>query len=159
MAHHDAASRRRMMGAVDWAPESWRRTPRLGDRLVYYELDRVVEDYARKYFTFSALLWSGGGGRGPARRRAPDQWNRKLAARQPGGYDLLVLDAFSSDAIPVHLLTRRGSTFYARHLAPHGLLAVHVTNRHSNSCRWSTPGRGYLAGATRCGAMRVTAAT
>ena len=49
-------------------------------------------------------------------------------ARDP--YDVLVLDAFSSDAIPVHLLTREAFAVYHRVLAPDGVLAVHISNRY-----------------------------
>jgi len=45
-------------------------------------------------------------------------------------YDLIVLDAFSSDAIPVHLLTREAFAGYLARLAPNGVIAVHVSNRH-----------------------------
>jgi len=45
---------------------------------------------------------------------------------------VLVVDAFSSDAIPVHLLTREAFALYSRHLARDGVLAVHVSNRHLN---------------------------
>ena len=46
------------------------------------------------------------------------------------GWDVLVLDAFSSDAVPVHLLTREAFALYERRLAPGGVLAIHVSNRH-----------------------------
>jgi spermidine synthase len=45
-------------------------------------------------------------------------------------YDLIVLDAFSSDAIPVHLLTREALGMYVQHLTPHGVIAFHVSNRN-----------------------------
>jgi len=45
-------------------------------------------------------------------------------------YDLLVLDAFSSDAIPVHLLTAEAVQEYLQHLTPDGVLAIHVSNRY-----------------------------
>jgi hypothetical protein len=45
-------------------------------------------------------------------------------------FDLIVLDAFSSDAIPTHLLTREALRGYLAHLAPHGMLMVHISNRH-----------------------------
>jgi len=47
----------------------------------------------------------------------------------PQAYDLLALDAFSSDAIPVHLLTEEAFVIYLRHLKPEGVLAVHISNR------------------------------
>jgi len=45
-------------------------------------------------------------------------------------FDLIVLDAFSSDAIPTHLLTREALRAYLAHLAPHGMLLLHISNRH-----------------------------
>ncbi len=53
-----------------------------------------------------------------------------LERETPQGYDVLVVDAFSSDAIPTHLLTREAFAVYLRHLAEGGVLAVHVTNRY-----------------------------
>ncbi|MGE0036292.1 MAG: spermidine synthase [Xanthobacteraceae bacterium] len=45
-------------------------------------------------------------------------------------YDLIVVDAFSSDAIPIHLLTREAMAIYLKKLAPHGMVVLHVSNRH-----------------------------
>src|SRR6185295_10193666 len=45
-------------------------------------------------------------------------------------FDLIVLDAFSSDAIPTHLLTREALRGYLARLNPHGMLVVHISNRH-----------------------------
>src|SRR5208282_3940080 len=45
-------------------------------------------------------------------------------------FDVLVLDAFTSDAIPVHLLTREAFEIYLRHMNPGGIIAVHISNRH-----------------------------
>ena len=53
-----------------------------------------------------------------------------LAGEQPQNYDVLVVDAFSGDAIPVHLLTREAIALYRRHLKPDGILAVHVSNKY-----------------------------
>ena len=53
-----------------------------------------------------------------------------LEREPPQAYDVLAVDAFSSDAIPTHLLTREAFAAYLRHLAPGGVLAVHVTNRY-----------------------------
>jgi hypothetical protein len=47
----------------------------------------------------------------------------------PQNYDLLVIDAFSSDSIPVHLITREALAVYLRHMKPGGVIAFHVTNR------------------------------
>lgn len=55
---------------------------------------------------------------------------RRSLAGSAGGDDLLVVDAFSSDAIPVHLLTREAVELYLAKLRPQGLVAFHVSNRH-----------------------------
>lgn len=71
-----------------------------------------------------------------------------LADAEPNTYDLLVLDAFSSDAVPAHLLTIEAFEIYGRALRPGGVLAVHISNRHldlapvvesgSNALGWSS---------------------
>jgi hypothetical protein len=55
---------------------------------------------------------------------------RLTLAAAPDRYELIVLDAFSSDAIPVHLLTREAFAGYLGRLAPHGAIVVHISNRH-----------------------------
>mgnify|MGYP003578512557 CR=1 FL=1 len=53
-----------------------------------------------------------------------------LAAQTDTRYQLIALDAFSSDSIPMHLLTQEAMEVYLSRLAPHGVLAFHVSNRH-----------------------------
>ena len=55
---------------------------------------------------------------------------RSLAEQPPQGFDVLVVDAFSGDAIPLHLLTTQAIALYRRHLAPGGIIAFHISNRH-----------------------------
>ena len=50
--------------------------------------------------------------------------------RPTGAYDLIIVDAFSSDAIPIHLLTREAMAIYLDKLSPHGMVVMHVSNRH-----------------------------
>jgi hypothetical protein len=57
---------------------------------------------------------------------------RLSLARSPAKYDLLILDAFSSDAIPVHLMTREALQLYVRSLNADGVIAFHISNRHLN---------------------------
>ena len=52
-----------------------------------------------------------------------------LAEREDQEFDLLVLDAFSSDAIPMHLLTQEAMQLYLKKLAPEGIIALHISNR------------------------------
>ena len=55
---------------------------------------------------------------------------RLAMEREPSQqYDVLVIDAFSSDSIPVHLITREAVAVYLRHMKPDGVIAFHVTNR------------------------------
>jgi spermidine synthase len=53
-----------------------------------------------------------------------------LADAPDGAYDLIVVDAFSSDAIPIHLLTREAMALYLKKLRPRGMVVMHVSNRH-----------------------------
>jgi spermidine synthase len=56
---------------------------------------------------------------------------RLTLEREPGQqFDLLVMDAFSGDSAPVHLITREAFEIYFRHLKPRGLLAVNITNTY-----------------------------
>jgi hypothetical protein len=55
-----------------------------------------------------------------------------LEQEPPQNFDLLALDAFSGDAIPVHLLTREAFALYERHLNPNGIIAVHISNHYLN---------------------------
>ncbi|HLL00097.1 MAG TPA: fused MFS/spermidine synthase [Myxococcaceae bacterium] len=57
---------------------------------------------------------------------------RELEQGQAQAFDVLAVDVFSSDSIPVHLLTREAVDVYRQHLAPHGVLALHISNAHLN---------------------------
>jgi hypothetical protein len=96
-----------------------------GQHLTFYEIDPAVERIARNphYFTFlkdcpAEVQVVLGDGR-LSLQQAPD-----------AGYDLIILDAFSSDAIPVHLLTREALRLYLAKLKKSGILAFHITNRY-----------------------------
>ncbi len=103
-----------------------------GDVFRFYEINPAVIRLAEGeggYFTYLADC--------PARVEIVPgdgrlSLERELAAAGPQRYDVLVLDAFSSDSIPVHLLTRESFALYLAHLAPDGVLAVHISNRHLN---------------------------
>ena len=101
---------------------------RPGDLHRYYEIDPAVISLARDTGHFSFLgdsratieIVEGDG------RLALEEEQR----RGEEGWDLLVLDAFSSDAVPVHLLTQEALALYANRLRPNGVIALHVSNRH-----------------------------
>ena len=70
---------------------------------------------------------------------------QELAAGNPQQFDVLAVDAFSSDSIPMHLLTRECVELYRKHLKPDGLLCMHISNRFldlSGVVRWHRQGRG-----------------
>ena len=95
---------------------------RAGDTVRIYEIDPAVVRLAREHFAALDAC-------------APDAFigvgdARLLLAREETPLDVLVLDTFSSDAIPVHLLTEEAFRTYLRVLAPEGILAVHISNRH-----------------------------
>lgn len=96
-----------------------------GDRITFLEIDEAVADIARDERFFTFLRDSAA----DVDVRIGD--GRLLMADQPEhAFDLVVLDAFSSDAIPVHLLTREAFMLYANRVAAGGAIAVHVSNRH-----------------------------
>jgi hypothetical protein len=98
---------------------------RPGQEWVFYEIDPAVERIARdgRYFTYLADSRA-------SMRVVLGDARLSLAAEPPGRFDLLVLDAFSSDAIPAHLVTREAFELYFERLAPGGLLAFHISNRY-----------------------------
>jgi SAM-dependent methyltransferase len=96
-----------------------------GQTWTYFEIDpgvvRLAED--ERYFTFLKQA------KAPQRIVLGDA-RRQLALEADGSFDLLVLDAFSSDAIPVHLITQEAFALYARKLSPNGVIAFHLSNRY-----------------------------
>ncbi len=101
-----------------------------GDYLRFYEINPTVVELSREYFTFVSDAVARGADvdifLGDARIVMERQRERGELQR----FDVLAIDAFNSDAIPVHLLTEEAFDVYLDHLKPDGILAVHVTNRH-----------------------------
>jgi spermidine synthase len=96
-----------------------------GDLFRFYEINSQVEKLARSEFTYLADC------RGKVEIVIGDG-RLALEREQPQQYDLLAADAFSGDAIPVHLLSMQALDLYFRHLKPDGILALHITNSHLN---------------------------
>jgi hypothetical protein len=98
---------------------------RPGDTLRMYEINPQVVEVARTRFTFLTDT--------PARvEMAVGDGRLLLESEADQQFDLLVMDAFSGDSIPVHLLTLEAFRTYFRHLKPGGILAVNVTNSYLN---------------------------
>jgi SAM-dependent methyltransferase len=96
---------------------------RQGDYFRFYEINPLVLNLARTQFTFlndckAKLDVAMGDARLSLEKEAPEN------------FDVLAVDAFSSDSIPVHLLTREAMKIYFDHLKPEGILAVHISNRY-----------------------------
>ena len=94
-----------------------------GDRIRFYEINPDVIALSRNYFSFL---------RDSAANVEVIQGDARISLEQepqPLQFDLLAVDAFSSDAIPTHLLTVECADIYRRHLKPGGVLAIHISNQ------------------------------
>ncbi len=100
---------------------------RTGDRFEFIEINPVVEDFAREYFTFledsaaDVTVHIGDG--------------RLVLERSPEKFDIVAIDVFSSDAVPAHLLTVEAMQLYRNRVKEDGLIAVNVINRHLDIAR------------------------
>jgi hypothetical protein len=100
---------------------------RPGDIYRFYEINPDVERIAREYFTY---LKDAKGAQQVVLGDGRISLERELANNTRQQFDILAVDAFSGDGIPVHLLTREAFALYWEHLGPDGILALHITNRH-----------------------------
>lgn len=98
---------------------------RPGQHWTFYEIDPAVVRVARdpRYFRFLSTC------EGKCDVVLGDA-RRQLTKAPDGSFDVLILDGFCSDAIPVHLLTREAVALYVRKLAPGGVVLMHVSNNH-----------------------------
>lgn len=116
-----------------------------GDRIRFYEINPAVAPIAHNLFTYI---------RDSAAQVDIVEGDARasLVQEPPQNFDVLVIDAFSGDAIPLHLLTTQAIAVYRRHLTPGGILAFHVSNQHVDL----EPEIALLAKAAGMTAMRVT---
>jgi hypothetical protein len=119
------ASRSRKIGVIGLGAGTLAAYGHPGDHIRFYEINPAVEPIARNAFTYIRDS-------GAQIDIASGDARASLANEPPQGFDVLVVDAFSGDAIPVHLLTREALALYRRHLAPGGILAFHISNQHIN---------------------------
>jgi hypothetical protein len=96
-----------------------------GDHIRFYEINPLVQPIAQNLFTYlrdspAQITIADGDARTSLTREAPQQ------------FDVIAVDAFSGDAIPLHLLTTEAIALYKRHLAPDGIIAFHVSNQYLN---------------------------
>jgi hypothetical protein len=118
-----------------------------GDRIRFYEINPAVIPIAHNLFTYlreSAATID----------IVEGDARTSLASEPPQQFDVLVVDAFSGDAIPLHLLTTQAITLYKRHLAHGGIIAFHISNQHVDL----EPEIALLAQSVAMTAMRVSSA-
>jgi SAM-dependent methyltransferase len=99
---------------------------RRGDELRYYEINPLILKIANEQFSYLQNARTNGA---DVAVRMGDA-RLSLAADETEQFDVLVIDAFSGDAIPVHLLTREAVALYLRRLKPRGVLAIHTSNTY-----------------------------
>ncbi len=102
---------------------------RPGDTFRFYEINPAVEGIANAWFTY---LKDSKARTEVVLGDARVQMERELAQGQSHDYDLIAVDAFSSDAIPLHLLTAECGDLYRERLRPGGLLLLHISNLYLN---------------------------
>ena len=95
---------------------------RKGDEFRFYDINPQVVAVARSQFTFLSDTAA-------KTEVALGDARLTLEREAPQGFDVLAVDAFSSDAIPVHLITKEALAVYLRHMKPGGVIAFHVSNR------------------------------
>jgi len=117
------ADRPRNIGVIGLGAGTIAAYGRVGDRIRFYDINPAVPPVARNVFTYIRDS--------PAQIDIVDGDARtSLTAEPPQQFDVLVVDAFSGDAIPIHLLTAEAISLYRKHLRPGGILAFHISNRH-----------------------------
>jgi spermidine synthase len=115
-------TRPRRVGVIGLGSGTLAAYGRKDDVFRFYDINPLVENVARHWFTY--LRESGA-----TIEVVPGDARLSLASEPSQGYDVLAVDAFSGDAIPVHLLTRQALELYQKHLAPGGIIAFHVSNK------------------------------
>lgn len=135
MEHHprriatDNQARTLRVGGIGLGAGTMAAYGRRGDVLRFYEINPDVVRLAREQFSFlrdtPAVTETVVGD-------ARIVLERELADDGPQRFDVLAIDAFSGDAVPMHLLSREAFALYRRHLADDGLLVLHVSNDHVN---------------------------
>lgn len=123
LLQHHRTGADRQIGVVGLGIGTLAAYGRAGDTLRFYEINPEVLRLAERHFTFLSKS-------NAKTEHILGDARLSLEHESPQDYDVLVLDAFSGDAIPAHLLTREAGELYARHVKPDGFIAVHISNLH-----------------------------
>ncbi len=123
-ALHERDPRRRLeLGVIGLGAGVIASYGRPGDSMVFYEISPRVVDIAKREFTFLADTAA-------ATSIVLGDGRLSLEREPPRNYDVLGIDAFSGDSIPMHLITREAMALYAKHLKPDGVIVFQATNRY-----------------------------
>jgi hypothetical protein len=123
--HHCCNTRPRSIGVIGLGAGTIATYGTVTDRIRFYEINPLVRPIAQNLFTYlrdspAQISFADGDARASLTRESPQH------------FDVLAIDAFSGDAIPIHLLTIQAIELYKKHLAPGGILAFHVSNQYLN---------------------------
>lgn len=118
-------ARRKRIGAVGLGCGALAAYGKAGEQWTFFELDPNVITVAQdpQFFTFLSSCAAD-------LRIVPGDARLKLKEEPDGSFDVLILDAFNSDAVPTHLLTTNAFEMYFKKLSPHGVLLIHASNRY-----------------------------
>ena len=141
----EGAGRSRRIGVVGLGVGTMAAFGRAGDEIRFYEIDPAVKPVAENLFAYVR-------GSGARVTVVEGDGRRSLERESEGQFDVLVVDAFAGDAIPLHLLTMEAMRLYQRKLAPGGVMAFHVSNQFVDLA----PEVAALAGAVGMEARSVT---
>ena len=145
--HQCCSGRARNIGVIGLGVGTIAAYGQSGDRIHFYEINPAVIPIAHNLFTYLR--------ESPATIDIVEGDARtSLASEPPQQFDILVVDAFSGDAIPLHLLTTQAIALYKSHLAPGGIIAFHISNQHVDL----EPEIALLAQSGGMTAMRVSSA-
>lgn len=123
---HERHPQGAVIGVVGQGAGAMAAYKRAQDRMTFFEIDPMVGRLSRDPRWFSFI---NGCAQGPVRTVLGDA-RLTMGQEAPGSYDLLIIDAFSSDAVPTHLLTVEAIAGYLRLLKPDGVVVLHLSNRN-----------------------------
>lgn len=119
----DGTIRPRNIGVIGLGAGTLAAYGRPGDHIRFYEINPADIPIAQNLFTYIRDC-------GAQVKIVPGDARVSLSRESPQRFDVLVVDAFTGDAIPLHLLTKEALALYRRHLAPGGIIAFHISNQY-----------------------------
>lgn len=119
----DGTIRPRNIGVIGLGAGTVAAYGRPGDHIRFYEINPADIPIAQNLFTYIRDS-------GAQVQIIPGDARVSLSRESPQRFDVLVVDAFTGDAIPLHLLTKEALALYRRHLAPGGIIAFHISNQY-----------------------------